>query len=132
MIGMRSYMHYYCPSAHITSRWYFDAVSASTNSSVVVVFYNAGPEGFLNGAHTGPFSVGVSGSFANGSIWALDIDSTGGVDITASSDGGISGQWFGSDNAGFVGTGLTNYVVTIDAPGIGVSGTISFTSVSVC
>jgi hypothetical protein len=98
---------------------------------VTIVFYDSGPEGFVNTYYTGPFSVGLSGSFPNGSLWSANIDASSGTTVTTSSDGDISGKWAGSDNATFVGAGLTDYVVTIDAPGIGVRGSITFTSVSV-
>lgn len=97
---------------------------------MTIVFYDSGPEGFINTYYTGPYSVGLSGSFPNGSLWSADIDASNGVTITTSSDGGTSGKWTGSDYATFVSVGLVNYDLTIDAPSIGVRGNISFTSVS--
>jgi hypothetical protein len=98
---------------------------------VTIVFYDSGPTGFINTYYSGPYSVGLSGSFANGTLWSADIDSTGGASITTSEDGSITGAWKGSDTATFVGTAFTEYVLTIDAPSIGVFGNVTFSSVSV-
>jgi hypothetical protein len=79
---------------------------------------------------TGPYSVGLSGSFANGTLWQANIDATGGSIITTSAlDGSIFGTWLGSDTATFIGLGLEEYVITINAPSVGVFGTITLSSV---
>ncbi|KUI56178.1 hypothetical protein VP1G_03512 [Cytospora mali] len=83
--------------------WYFDAVSASTNASVVVVFYNAGPDGFVNTYEGGPLSVSITGTFPNGTQYSLETPATGAV-ITTGSDG-ISLDFEGS-GFGFVGSDL--------------------------
>ncbi|KID81279.1 Hydroxyneurosporene synthase [Metarhizium guizhouense ARSEF 977] len=110
--------------------WYFDAVSASTNQSVAVVLYNSGSKGFDGGFLDGPLSASISGSFANGSTFALNVPATEGAIITTS-DSGISGNWKGSGFT-FHGTSLSKpsprYTVTINSPAISVSGTISLTS----
>lgn len=118
------------------SRWYFDAVSASDNSSVVVVFYNGGPLGFINSIvyyEDGPLSVSISGSFANGTAYSLPVSSTGGAVVDVEG-GTITGNWTGSGFS-FVGTReegeeVMSYVISIDSPEIGVYGTITFESVS--
>lgn len=98
---------------------------------MTVVFYDSGPLGFINTYHTGPYSVGLSGSFPDGTLWSADVDASGGANITTSLDGSITGTWIGSDTATFTGTEFSEYVLTIDAPSIGVFGNITFTSVSV-
>lgn len=109
------------------NRWYFDAVSASDDSSVVIVFYNSGPAGFINSYEGGPLSVSISGSFANGTLYAATTLATGGA-IIDTCPGFINGTWVGSGFS-FVGTAV-GYEITIDAPEVGISGTIVFKSVS--
>ncbi|KAL7916776.1 hypothetical protein GGI35DRAFT_466301 [Trichoderma velutinum] len=121
------------PGANETSYdwWYFDAVSATTNESVTLIFYNTGPNGFPYGyVGDGPFSVGISGSFANGSLFAFTAPVTGDV-IIKTDESGISGEWSGSGFA-FYGTSLDGpsptYVLKIDAPAIGCYGTVTLRS----
>ncbi|ROV86957.1 hypothetical protein VSDG_10116 [Cytospora chrysosperma] len=111
--------------------WYFDAVSASTNASVVVVFYNSGPEGFINTYLGGPLSVSLSGTFHNGSQYNLVVPATGAVIET-----GPDGIALEFENGGFsfVGSNLKSfevtYCMTIDSPDIGVQGTITWKSLA--
>ncbi|KAJ9150279.1 Hydroxyneurosporene dehydrogenase [Pleurostoma richardsiae] len=120
------------PRANSTSFdwWYFDAVSASTNASVTVVFYEAGPNGFINDYLGGPLSVSISGSFANGTLFSLSASATGGAIIHVDDDG-IDAEWKGSGFS-ILGTGLTTshatYVVTVDSPTIGVEGSFTLKS----
>ncbi|KAL6689708.1 hypothetical protein J3F84DRAFT_353985 [Trichoderma pleuroticola] len=121
------------PGANETSYdwWYFDAVSATTNASVTVVFYNTGPNGFPSSyVGDGPFSVGISGSFANGSLFFLTAPVTGDVVIKID-ERGTSGEWSGSGFA-FYGTSLDGanptYVIKVDAPAIGCYGTVTLRS----
>ncbi|KUI73197.1 Hydroxyneurosporene dehydrogenase [Cytospora mali] len=111
--------------------WYFDAVSASTNASVVVVFYNSGPDGFINTYEGGPLSVSITGTFPNGTQYSLETPATGAVITTGSN--GISLDFEGS-GFGFVGSDIrgseVTYVMTIDSPDIGVQGTVTWTSVA--
>lgn len=107
-------------------------VSASTNASVVVVFYNAGPHGFVNTYLGGPLSVSLTGTFLNGTQYSLEVPATSAV-VETSSDG----IWLEFKDAGFsfAGSRLTesevtsSYVVHIDSPEIGVTGTITLLSV---
>lgn len=110
--------------------WYFDAVSASTNASVSIIFFNSGPQGFALQYTGSPVSALVSGNFANGTSFSMGP-------IPASSamvqynDNSISGQW-ADTGFSFAGNGLGPggmYVVQINSPEIGVQGTFSLRSV---
>lgn len=111
--------------------WYFDAVSASTNASVVVTFFNSGPEGFINEYVGGPISVTLSGTFPNGSQYSIEVPAAGAVIKT-----GRDGIALEYKNTGFsfVGSNLKSsevtYCMTIDSPEIGVRGTITWTSLA--
>ncbi|KAH8668589.1 hypothetical protein BX600DRAFT_548910 [Xylariales sp. PMI_506] len=109
--------------------WYFDAVSASSDASVVFVFYNSGPDGFVNDYLGGPFSVSLSGAFANGTLFSTAAAATGGIVVQNSQAGGIQGNWEGSGFS-FVGSSLTSstptYTITVDSPEAGVYGTVTF------
>ncbi|KAK7742371.1 hypothetical protein SLS53_004516 [Cytospora paraplurivora] len=111
--------------------WYFDVVSASTNASVVVVFYNAGPDGFVNTYVDGPLSISLSGTFPNGTQYNLEVPATSAV-VETSSDG-ISLD-FKDSGFSFVGSKLTEsevtYVLNIDSPEIGVTGIITLLSLA--
>lgn len=114
------------------NRWYFDAVSASTNASVAVIFYNGGPDGFRNIYDGGPLSVQVSATFSNGTQYGVVVPATGGAVVETGPDG-IHLE-FKDSGFSFVGSGLDSsevtYVMTIDSPDIGLQGTITWTSVS--
>lgn len=75
----------------------------------------------------------VTGTFANGTLFNLVAGSSTGANVTYDADGGISVDYMGA-GISFTGTSLTadevTYEVTIDSEEIGVSGTVSFTSVS--
>ncbi|KAF3763475.1 hypothetical protein M406DRAFT_263100 [Cryphonectria parasitica EP155] len=111
--------------------WYFDVVSAATNASTVVVIYNAGPDGFINTYYDGPLSASLTGTFANGTAYNLDLPATGGV-IDYDQDG-ISLVWEGAGFS-FVGSSLSEseatYVMTINSSDIGVQGTITWKSLA--
>lgn len=110
--------------------WYFDAVSASTNASLSIVFYNAGADGFLNPWWAEALSVSVTGTFANGTLFNLVAGSASGADITYD-DASISVDYTGA-GISFVGStvdGVLTYVVTLASEEIGVSGTVTYTSV---
>lgn len=98
---------------------------------MTVVFYNSGPKGFINHYHTGPYSVGLSGSFPNGSLWSGDIDASKGATFDISPSGNIFGEWAGYDSAWFGGIGLVEYIIKIKAPSVGIYGIISLTSDSI-
>lgn len=116
----------------ILHRWYFDAVSTSTNQSIALVFYNAGEDGFVNPWWAEALSVSVTGTFANGTLFNLVAGSDTGAEITYDTTG-ISVNYTGA-GISFTGSSVTadtvTYSVTLDSEEIGVSGTVSFTSVS--
>lgn len=114
------------------SRWYFDAVSASTNQSICIVFYNSGADGFVNPWWAEALSVSVTGTFANGTLYNLVAGSGSGANITYGEDDGVSVDYPGA-GISFTGSSITadevTYTLTLDSEEIGVSGTISLTSV---
>ncbi|KAJ7233656.1 hypothetical protein C8J57DRAFT_1576175 [Mycena rebaudengoi] len=109
--------------------WYFDVVSTDPTSlaSVVVVFYTTTPEAFVNGTLPGPVVIQMWASFPNGTLFSANIEAESAT-VTA---GGTSssGVWHGS---GFRWSSPrpSEYSITIDAPSIGVEGTIDLKSTS--
>lgn len=112
-------------------RWYFDAVSASTNASVVVVFYNSGPNALTKPYLGGPLSVDIIGTFANGTVFDLKIPASS-ANVEYGPDQGVSldlvGSGFSFTGSNLKGTSV-QYVVSIDSPSIGIKGTIRLDSV---
>lgn len=111
--------------------WYFDAVSASSNASVTVVFYNGGPNGFLNTYQGGPLDVTISGTFTNGTPFGLD-ESVASSAVVQYTSGAIAADWTGSGFS-FAGSSLSLgglWTVSINAPSIGLTGVITLRSVS--
>ncbi|KAJ7129929.1 hypothetical protein C8R46DRAFT_678132 [Mycena filopes] len=110
--------------------WYFDVVSTDPTealASVVVVFYTAAGAAF-------PFlppsdsitRVQLLVSFPNGTQFTALIDGAGATVV--SDDNVSSGNWTGT---GFSwGHSGANYTVVIDAPQVGVQGSISFDPVA--
>ncbi|KAF7334719.1 hypothetical protein MVEN_02302600 [Mycena venus] len=88
--------------------WYFDVVSTDPNSVASVV-------------------VQISGSFPNGTPFNMFVNGDGAT-VTAD-DNVSSGDWHGT---GFkwIHTGNATYTIQVDAPDIGVKGTISFHSIA--
>ncbi|KAH8660443.1 hypothetical protein BX600DRAFT_523392 [Xylariales sp. PMI_506] len=119
------------PDALSYDWWYFDAVSASTNASVVFVFYNGGPLGFINRYHEGPMSVSLTGTYANGKRFSENAAATGGISLNNTEADGISADWVGSGFS-FTGSSLNSanpvYTITIDSPSVDVYGTVTFKS----
>lgn len=111
--------------------WYFDAVSESTNQSICVVFYNSGEDGFVNPWWEEALSVSVTGTFANGTLYNLVAGSADGAEVSYD-ENGISVNYT-SAGISFTGSSITadtvTYTVTLDSEEIGVSGSLSFTSV---
>lgn len=96
------------------------------------MFYNAGQNGFVNPWWAEALSVSVTGTFANGTLYNLVAGSESGADITYD-ESGISVNYTGA-GISFTGSSITadevTYSVTLDSAEIGVSGTVSFTAVS--
>jgi hypothetical protein len=119
--------------ADFWARWYFDVVSThSKNESINVVFYNAGSVGFPGGYDDGPLSVGLSGTFENGTLFAYNLPVTHKVVIIENEEG-LTGDWQGT-GAWFAGSSLSRprivYEVVVDSPDIGVCGKIKLRSVA--
>lgn len=115
------------------SRWYFDAVSSSSNASIVVVLYNNGPEGFLNERFGSPVSLSITGLFSNNTPIKRERPATGAVIKTDRS--GILAEWKDT-GVSFSGSNLARggatYTLNVDSPDIlGVEGSITWKSVSV-
>jgi hypothetical protein len=109
--------------------WYFDAVSLDSNASVVIVFFTATSDGFqLLGDQPNVTSVSITGSFPNGTLFGAGIEADGAV-ITTIGQGstgifkGTGCSWAGQSD-------LSKYVVTIDAPSLGITGSLVLHSVS--
>ncbi|KAJ7042170.1 hypothetical protein C8F04DRAFT_1030619 [Mycena alexandri] len=109
--------------------WYFDVVSTDPDSlaSVVVVFYTATPGGFPFLPPSDSVTVAqIFVSFPNGTTFNATANAD---DATVITDNNVSsGEWVGSglswNHTGF------NYAVVVDAPDIGVQGTISFNPIA--
>ncbi|KAK3937747.1 Hydroxyneurosporene dehydrogenase [Diplogelasinospora grovesii] len=116
------------PNATSYDWWYFDAVSSTTNESVTIVFFENGPEGFIQ---PGPAALwaSVSGSFKNGSFFSYQVPAADKAVITQTSDT-ISGDWSGSGYSfdGRTRGNKSEYVVTINTPAVGVAGTLTLRS----
>ncbi|KAK9234115.1 hypothetical protein V1525DRAFT_422544 [Lipomyces kononenkoae] len=125
------------PGVNATSYdwWYFDVVSTDARASVTIVFYDSGPEGFINPYERGPLSVSITGLFPNGSAYDFSAPATSAV-VSRHAGGSFATSGVYKDS-GFEWKGTTSsddgevtYVVSIDAPSIGVNGTVSFKSIA--
>lgn len=96
-----------------------------------MVFYESGPDGFINNKPSGPLSVGISGSFVNGSAFFYEVPSTSGAVIKTDNDT-ISGTWKGA-GCNFTGSDLSRdkarYTVRLDVPSLGIKGSVVLQSV---
>lgn len=112
--------------------WYFDAVAEDGLSAIVIVFYVSTTLAFLV-PPLSTLSASIFATFEDGSILSLPADILPNIagEATITTDGdGASGIWKGTGFE-FQGTpDLSSYVVTINAPLLGVSGTLELTSVS--
>lgn len=99
---------------------------------MAVVFYNSGPDGFINTFLGGPLSVSIIGTFANGTVFDLSAPASA-AKIRYGPDEGISLEYVDS---GFSFTGSNvkkenvEYVIDIDSPAIGLKGSITYHAVS--
>lgn len=78
--------------------------------------------------------MGINGLYANGTAWATTAYATTGATIDFADEGEtISADWIGS-GAAFQGSNLlsstSKYVLNIDSPDAGVTGTVTLQSVS--
>lgn len=114
--------------------WYFDAVSATDNQSLVVIFFVATNQSFIGlDSATSILSAIVFGGFADGTNVVMQVDDLPGAlgSATITTDGdGASGDWL-STGFSFTGTSdLSAYEVTIENDTIDVHGTFLLDSVS--
>jgi hypothetical protein len=104
-------------------------VSSDASTSATVVFYNAGPKGFVNAQFGGPLSASLSGVLPNGTIWGIAAPATSAIFTRESEFSFATSANFESSGFSFNGTdlghGKIKYVVTIDTPGLGVTGTVT-------
>ncbi|KAK5996759.1 hypothetical protein PT974_02100 [Cladobotryum mycophilum] len=114
--------------------WEFDVVSTSSaNESVLFAFYLSTAEAFFGGIDNSPVSVVINGVFKNGTQYIHQVTPTGSslaeVTTTPGKDGS-SGNW---QSTGFSWTGasdLSKYVISVDSPSAGVSGTVTLESIA--
>lgn len=112
--------------------WYFDAVSEDSLSSVVIVFYLSTDLGFPFLLPGSAISVDIFVSFDDGTYLFFplnDLPFTIGEATVVTVGDGSSGVWA---STGFKWTGTSNmsqYVVTIDSPALGISGSLTLNSV---
>lgn len=112
--------------------WYFDAVSENNSCAVVIVFYMTTDLGFPFVPPLSTLSVDIFATFEDGSLVFLPLNnpplSAGSATVVTDGDGS-SGIWEGT---GFEWKGapdLSQYVVTIDSPLLGMSGSLVLNSV---
>ncbi|KAJ7255135.1 hypothetical protein B0H12DRAFT_1114271 [Mycena haematopus] len=107
--------------------WYFDVVSTdpASLSSVVVTFFTS-PESAFPLLHPSDYitTAYIWVSFPNGTLWSAVSDADEGASVVAEGDSS-QGTWHG---AGFswTGTPALGYMILVDAPAIGVTGSITF------
>lgn len=115
-------------------RWYFDVVSSDASISTVVTFYNNGPDGFINDYLGGPLAATLVGAFPNGTLYEIQLPATKASFSRDDPDSFATSAVYEGTGFSFTGTSLgrdsVGYIVNIDAPEIGVSGTITLDSVA--
>jgi hypothetical protein len=106
--------------------WYFDVVSADPTvlSSVVVTFFTSSQHAFpLLDPSESIVVARIWVSFPNGTLWSAASNGDG---ATVEADGdGSRGTWHGTGFSWTV-TPASGYLIVVDAPDVGVTGTISF------
>ncbi|OIW29571.1 hypothetical protein CONLIGDRAFT_654116 [Coniochaeta ligniaria NRRL 30616] len=127
------------PGVNATSYdwWYFDVVSADAKASATVVFYNSGPNGFINTFLGGPLSASLIGVLPNGTVYDISVPATSAI-ISRSDDSSATSAVYTDSGFSFNGTSTSThhgkaaqrYVVTIDAPELGVTGTLTLDSLA--
>jgi hypothetical protein len=117
------------PNASSYEWWYFDAVSATDNQSITVIFLESTSTSFLNPAGTF-LNLQFVGTYPNGSSFniAVPTEDCAVATITTAGDG-ASGAW---SHTGFSFAGnpsATQYLVEVDNAEFGISGTMLVNSV---
>lgn len=96
--------------------------------------YNSGPDGFVNDYLGGPLAATLVGVYPNGTIYNIQVPATSASFSRYDPDSFATSAVYEGSGFSFNGTRLGNgnvrYVVNIDAPEIGASGTISLDSVA--
>ncbi|THC94107.1 hypothetical protein EYZ11_006396 [Aspergillus tanneri] len=111
--------------------WYFDAVSTTSNASVVIVLYRATPGGFplvLKGSSS---SVNLFITMDNGTSHYFPIANRPGRsgEVVVSTDGqGASGVWESTGFSFFGSPDLSHYTVHINSPAHRFNGTLSLSA----
>ncbi|KAJ6457615.1 hypothetical protein C8R45DRAFT_844134 [Mycena sanguinolenta] len=106
--------------------WYFDVVSTDPTSlaSVVVTFFTSPQSAFpLLHPSNSITSAYIWVSFPNGTLWSAVADGDGAT-VEVEGDGS-RGTWHATGFS-WTRTPASGYLIVIDAPDIGVTGTISF------
>ncbi|KXH52980.1 hypothetical protein CNYM01_07369 [Colletotrichum nymphaeae SA-01] len=106
--------------------WYFDVVSPTDNSSIIILFNLAFDIGLLGGSPTTAANADITGTFANGTRFSYSTEAPNGAVIVTAQEGGSSGSW---NDAGMTWSStpdMKTYVVSIETPLI--NGTVTFES----
>lgn len=108
--------------------WYFDVVGTDHLTSIIVLFSLGLNTGFIGGSTTIVPTVSISGTFPNGTGYEYSASAAGGATVTTSPEGGASGNWIGTGFSWVGSADMSRYVITINAPAAGISGTITLHS----
>jgi hypothetical protein len=108
-----------------TDWWYFDVVSSDSKSAVVITFMIE-PAIIADGVHD--LLVDIDATFPNGTtVLAIAVASSA---VVTTVEQGSSGVYVGT-GANWTGApDLSWYIVTLDSPEMGISGKVTFKSVS--
>jgi hypothetical protein len=110
--------------------WYFDAVSTDGSQAFTVIFFTSSAIGFSFDFFSAvdPLNVWVFASFGDGS--PASVFPVPAVSVTTTTNGdGASGDWHGSGISFKGEPDLSSYVVKLDNPVIGLTGTFTLKSV---
>lgn len=110
-------------------------MSADAKTSATIVFYNSGPNGFINTFLGGPLSASLIGVLPNGTVYDISVPATGAIVSRPDDDDSFATSvTYTGSGFSFNGTsnphGKVRYVVTVDAPDLGVTGTLTLDSVA--
>jgi hypothetical protein len=131
------------PNATSWEWWYFDAISAEpgSNQTIVVNFVLTGPDAVpeLGYGPLAPAGVQITGTFANGTAFGAELPAVAVGNVSATittragcAEDGIEGVWHGTgvSFAGPLNGRGQDYRVVVDAPAVGIEGTLTIHSVS--
>jgi hypothetical protein len=110
--------------------WYFDAISAENNCSIVIVFYIATNMGFPFLLPGSALSIDFFATFENGTTIFFPINNQPSGETIVMTDGNGSAGYWNSTGAQWVGSAnMSNYVITINSPTLGIKGSLLLNSV---